>query len=200
MPDDHRWRPPAGMVGAMTARHPVLVRVDGSAPDAAAALEKAVGEADSVLVHSGDLEFAEGAVERMHRLLNRPHRRLLRVHTDGGSCFLARSELLASAMRHGVPAAMLAGDPPGLDREIVAAVDAVALDGPTPIDDPASGRWRLWLDGAEVGVRAAGEEDPAWSRAMSRRHGPAAGMRTLLRRRAGRARREVGRLRSRPSG
>lgn len=184
----------------MSGRHPVLVRVDGGAPDAAAALEAAVRGADSVLVHNGELEFAEGAVERMHRLLHRPHRRLLRVHTGGESCFLARSELLASAMRLGIPAAMLAGDPPGLDREIAAAVDAVALDGATPIDDPASGRWRLWLDGAEVGVRAAGEEDPAWSRAMSRRHGPAAGMRTLLRRRAGRARREVGRLRSRPSG
>lgn len=182
----------------MTGRHPLPASVDGSAPDAAAALERAVDEADSVLVHSGDLEFAAGAIERMHRLLHRPHRRLLRVHTGGGSCFLARSELLASAMRHGVPAAMLAGDPPGLDREIVAAVDAVALDGPTPLSDPAAGRWRLWLDGAEIGIRVAAEEDPSWSRTMSRRHGPTAGMTTLLRRRAGRARREVERLQARP--
>lgn len=184
----------------MTGRHPAPARVDGGAPDSAAALERAVRETDSVLVHSGDLEFAAGAIERMHRLLHRPHRRLLRVHTDGGSCFLARSELLASAMRHGIPAAMLAGDPPGLDREIVAAVGAVALDGPTPIDDPASGRWRLWLDGAEIGIRVAGEEDPSWSRTMARRHGPATGVSTLLRRRAGRARREVQRLQARRRG
>lgn len=181
----------------MTGSHPPPALVDGSLPDAAAALERAVDEADSVLVHSGDLEFATGAIERMHRLLHRPHRRLLRVHTDGGSCYLARSELLASAMRHGVPAAMLAGDPPGLDREIVAAVGAVHLDGPTPVDDPASGRWRLWLDGDEVGIRGADDVDSAWARTMARRHGPTAGMTTLLRRRAGRARREMYRLRAR---
>lgn len=182
----------------MTGRHPAPARVDGRAPDAATALAAAVDEADAVLVHGGALEFADGSIERMQRLLLRPHRRLLRVHTDGGGCYLARSELLASALRHGIPPEMLAGDPPGLDREIAAAVDAVALDGPTPIDDPASGRWRLWLDGAQIGVRAATDEDPGWSRTMSRQHGPAAGLTTLLRRRAGRAKREVTRLRARP--
>ncbi len=182
----------------MTGRHSAPARVDGDAPDAAAALVAAARDADSVLVHSGELEFAEGAVDRMQRLLHRPHRRLLRVHTAGGGCYLARSELLSAALRHGVPAAMLAGDPPGLDREIAAAVDAVALDGPTPIDDPASGRWRLWLDGATIGVRAATDDDPDWARTMARRNGPVAGMTTLLRRRAGRAKREVTRLRQRP--
>ena len=178
--------------------HPEPTRVVGDAPDAAAALEAAVAGSDIVLVHSGGLEFAHGAVARMHRRLRRPHRRLVRVHSDGGGCYLARSDLLASAMHHGVPAAMLAGDPPGLDREIAVAVDAVVLDGPTPIEDPGSGRWRLWLDGAEIGVRAATTEGPAWSRAMARRHGPVAEVTTVLRRRLGRARREVNRLRDRP--
>ncbi|HIZ97481.1 MAG TPA: hypothetical protein H9805_02755 [Candidatus Janibacter merdipullorum] len=182
----------------MTGGHPHLVRVRGDAPDAAATLVAALDDADAVLVLGGDLELADGAVERMLRLLHRPHRRLLRVHTAGGTCYLARAELLSSALRHGVPAAMLAGDPPGLDREIATAVDAVDLAGPTPLEDPASGRWRLWLDGAEVGVRPATEEDPAWARTMARRHGPVAGMTTFLRRRAGRVRRETRRLRDRP--
>lgn len=182
----------------MTGRRPDLVRVRGNAPDAGETLAAAVPETDAVLVLGGDLELVDGALERMQRLLHRPHRRLLRVHTAGGGCYLARSELLASALRHGIPAAMLASDPPGLDREIAAAVGAVALDGPTPIDDPASGRWRLWIDGAEIGVRAATEDDPGWARTMNRRHGPVAGMTILLRRRAGRARREVRRLRDRP--
>lgn len=182
----------------MTGRQSTPARVNGDAPDAAAALETAVSEADAVLVHAGDLEFADGTLDRMQRLLHRPHRRLLRVHTEGGGCYLARSELLASALRHGVPAAMLAGDPPGLDREIASAVDAIALDRPTPIDDPASGRWRLWLDGAEIGVRAATDDDPGWARTRGRRNGAVAGMATLLRRRAGRAKREVTRLRERP--
>lgn len=182
----------------MSGRHPEPARVLADAPDAASALEAAVAGSDTVLVHAGDLEFADGAVERMSRLLHRPHRRLVRVHSDGGGCYLARSELLASALHHGVPAAMLAGDPPGLDREIAVAVDAVALAGPTPIEDPGSGRWRLWLDGAEIGVRAATTDDPAWARTMARRHGAVAGLTTVLRRRAGRARREVSRLRDRP--
>lgn len=182
----------------MTGRQSAPARVDGDAPDAAAALVAATESADSVLVHSGDLEFAEGAVERLHRLLHRPHRRLLRVHTAAGGCYLARSELLTAALRHGVPAPMLAGDPPGLDREIAAAVGDVALDGPTPIDDPAAGRWRLWLDGAAIGVRATTDGDPAWARTMARRNGSVAGMTTLLRRRAGRVKREVTRLRQRP--
>ncbi|WP_435202017.1 hypothetical protein [Janibacter sp. GS2] len=182
----------------MTGRHPEPARVRGDAADAAAALEAAVAGSEAVLVLSGDLEFADGAIARMQRLLHRPHRRLLRVHTDAGGCYLARAELLAAALRHGIPAAMLVADPPGLDREIARAVDAVALEGPTPIEDPASGRWRLWLDGADLGVRAAGEGDPEWTRTMARRHGPVAGMTAFLRRRAGRARREVTRLRERP--
>ncbi|MGO1166245.1 MAG: hypothetical protein ACTMHL_06485 [Janibacter sp.] len=182
----------------MTGRQPEPARVRGDASDAPAALEAAVAGSDSVLVHDGDLEFADGAIERMQRLLHRPHRRLLRVHTDGGTCYLARVELLSTALRHGVPATMLVADPPGLDREIALAVDADLLESPTPIDDPGSGRWRLWLDGADLGVRAATDSDPGWARTMARRHGAAAGLKTVIRRRAGRARREVTRLRERP--
>lgn len=182
----------------MSGRHPDPVRIIGSAPGADLALEAALEHAEAVLVHREGTTFAPGAVERMVSALHRPHRRLVRVHSDAGPCYLARAELLAAAIRHGLPAAMLVADPPGLDRELALAVDAVAMVGPTPVDDPASGRWRCWLDGAVVGVRAATDEDPEWADRVARRHGPRARAGAVLRRHVGRARREAVRLRQRP--
>lgn len=181
----------------MTGGLRATARVDTHAPGAAAALEAALTTADAVLVHGSDLEFADGALERLVRVLRRPHRRLVRVHTGAGSCYLARTELLATAVRHGVPLTILAADPPGLDREIAMAVDADLLHGPTPIEDPASGRWRQWVDGAVVGVRATTTDDPQWSERMVRRHSAPVGVVAVVRRQAGRLRRDVSRLRQR---
>ena len=174
-----------------------LVRIDASAPGAADAFLAAVDTADAVLVHPADVEFADGAPQRLLRYLRRPHRRLVRVHTGGGSCYIARTDLLATALRHGVTASMLVTDPPGLDREIALAVDAAELAAPTPIENPASGRWRQWVDGSVIGVHAASDEDAGWSGRVARDHGTIATATTLLRRRAGRARRDLVRLRQR---
>lgn len=189
---------------------PVLV--DADAPDAVVALTSAVADAGAVLVRQGGIELAAGAPARLVALLRDPHCRLVRVHTDGSGCYLARSGLLALALDHGVPALRLLADPPGLDRDLARAADIVDLDGPTPIEDPASGRWRQWVDGAVVGVRAAGDagraagdagraagdSDPGWAARIARGHRVGARVAGSLRRRAGRARREVVRLRQRP--
>lgn len=174
----------------MAGRHPEPVRITADAQDAVARLEAAVTSAESILVHEEGVVLSDGTVERMLRTLHEPHRRLVRVHNGAGSCYLARSELLATALDRGVPAAMILADPPGLDREIAHAADTVPLDGPTPVEDPASGRWRVWLDGAVIGVGTAGTAGAQTTRA--------ARALALARRRAGRVRRELVRLRQRP--
>lgn len=174
-----------------------LVLIDTSTQGAAEALGAAVSTADAVLVHPADVEFADGAPRRLVRYLRRPHRRLVRVYTGGGFCYIARTDLLATALRHGVTTSMLVSDPPGLDREIALAVDAAGLAVRTPIEDPASGRWRQWVDGSVIGVRALADEDPGWSQRTAREHGTVATATTLLRRHAGRARRDFLRLRQR---
>lgn len=180
----------------MPAGHAAPARVDADAPGAAGALVAAVASDELVLVHRAGTVFVDGAVERLVRHLHRPHRRLVRVHSAAGSCYLARSELLAAALRHGVAAADLVADSPGLDRRIAAAADIVPVDGPTPVEDPAAGRWRTWVDGAVVGVGAA--DDEAWVRRVAREHSAPVALLRLARRRAGRVRREVARRRQRP--
>lgn len=182
----------------MAGGHPSVVRIDADAPVAAAALVEAVTAGESVLVHGADVVFVDGAVDELARLLHRPYRRLVRVHTAGGPCYVARAELLAAAVRHGIPATRLVADPPGLDRELARATHAVPLEGRTPVDDPAVGQWRQWVDGAVIGVRTAtaaesGRTDEAAHRSRVRANATA-----VLRRHAGRVRREVVRLRQRP--
>ncbi|MEN3122761.1 hypothetical protein [Janibacter sp. LM] len=180
----------------MPAGHAAPVRVDADAPGAPEALAAAVASSELVLVHREGTVFVDGAVERLVRHLHRPHRRLVRVHSAAGPCYLARSELLATALRHGVGAADLVADAPGLDRRIAEAADLLHVDGPTPVEDPAAGRWRTWVDGAVVGVGAVGDE--AWSRRVAREHSAPVALLRLARRRVGRARREVARRRQRP--
>ncbi|MGE9782421.1 hypothetical protein [Janibacter sp. G368] len=177
----------------MPAHPPSCAVVDADAPDAADRLEEAIGSAEAVLVHRSGAQLLEGAPERLLRVLHRPHRRLVRVHSDAGSCYLARTELLVAAMRHGVEIDELVADAPGLDRRLAEASGAVHLDGPTALHDPAAGRWRVWVDGAVVGIGSAPD-----ARAVGRAHSTPAVLLGLARRRAGRVRREAVRLRQRP--
>lgn len=169
------------------------VVIDGDAPDALERLEEALTAADAVVVHRTGASFVDGAIARLERVLHRPHRRLVRVHSDAGPCYLARTELLAAAVRHGVETHELVADRPGLDRRIAEAAGAVHLDGQTPVQDPAAGRWRVWVDGAVVGIGRAPDV-----RAVARRSSAPVQALGLARRRAGRVRREVVRLRQRP--
>lgn len=172
---------------------PSTVVVDGDAPDAVDRLEEAIASAETVLVHRAGTTLVDGALERLVRVLHRPHRRLVRVHSDAGPCYLARTELLVAAMRHGVEIDELVADAPGLDRRLAEASGAVHLDGPTPLHDPAAGRWRVWVNGAVVGVGASPD-----AREAARRHSTPTVLLGLARRRAGRLRREAVRLRQRP--
>ena len=81
---------------------PSTVVIDGDAPDAVDRLEEAIASAETVLVHRAGTTLVDGALERLVRVLHRPHRRLVRVHSDAGPCYLARTELLVAAMRYGV--------------------------------------------------------------------------------------------------
>ena len=178
--------------------HPA--RVTGDTPGAAELLRRALDTSPAVLVHRSGTAFADGAVDRLVRALRRPHRRLVRVHSDAGPCYLASSELLALALRHGVSAEELVADEPGLDRRIAAAADIVPAQGPTPVQDPAAGQWRVWLDGPVVGVRSSASADPRWEQRVVTQHSTPAGLLRLARRRAGRVRREIVRRRQRPAG
>lgn len=182
----------------MTGGQHDLVRIDGDDPGAALAIEAAVDRAESVLVHRAGTHLAPGALERLVRTLHRPHRRLVRVHSAAGPCYLARTELLALALHHGIGADELAADGPDLDRRIARAAGVLDLDGATPVEDPAAGRWRVWVDGAVVGIGA--DEDPGWARRVAREHSAPSALLRLARRRAGRLRREVVRRRQRPAG
>lgn len=183
----------------MPGRHPLPTVIDGDAPGAARELDRAIASAESILVHRSGTVFAAGAVERLLRTLHRPHRRLVRVHSDAGPCYLARTELLALALHHGLTTQELLADAPGLDRRIAIAADAADAEGPTHIADPASGRWRVWVDGPVVGVRS-GDGDPQWERSVARHNSAPAGLLRVARRRVGRVRREVVRRRQRPAG
>lgn len=184
----------------MTGGPPHPARVAGDAPGAAEALRRAVDTAPAVLVHRSGTAFADGAVARLVQALHRPHRRLVRVHSDAGPCYLASSELLALALHHGVSAEELVADEPGLDRRLAAAADLVTEHGPTPVQDPAAGQWRVWLDGPVVGVRSSASADPRWERRVITQHAAPAALLRLARHRAGRVRREIERRRQRPAG
>lgn len=186
----------------MLGRHPAPVRIIGDAPGAADALTYAAADPEvrTVLVHREGVEFAEGAIDRLVAALHRPHRRLVRVHGPG-SCYLAGTEVVSAALRQGITAAEFVADDAGLDHRIAAAIGLGPLDGTTPIEDPATGRWRWWVDGVVVGVRGHDGVDTAdddWARGAARRHGPAAKLTALARRRAGVVRREFVRRRQRP--
>lgn len=192
----------ATILEGMLGRHPAPVRITSDAPDAADALVAAAADpdVDAVLVHRERVEFADGAINRLVAALRRPHRRLIRVH-GGGGCYIASTELVSTALRHGVPAAELLADGEGLDRRVAAAVGVVPLEGPTPIEDPAAGQWRRWVDGSVVGVRTLGTDEPAdddWAESVTRNHGTAARVTALARRRAGAVRRELVRRQQRP--
>lgn len=181
----------------MAGHPPSPAVVVGDAPDAARRLEAAVASADAVLVHRSGTRLLDGAVDRLVRTLHRPHRRLVRVHSDAGGCYLARTELLVAAIHHGVTADELVADAPGLDRRIASAADVLHLDGPTPVNDPASGRWRAWVDGAVVGVRSERTADTEWEQQVAKQHAAPATLERFARRRVGRVRRELVRLRQR---
>lgn len=181
------------------------MRIIGDDADAADVFTAAVADpaVEAVLVHRRGVEFADGAPARLVAALHRPHRRLVRVHADAG-CYVADTALLSAALRHGVTAAELVADDAELDRRIAEALGVVPLEGRTPIEDPAAGRWRTWVDGAVVGVRAsapAASDAPAdddWAKGVARRQGAAARLTAVARRRIGAARRELVRRRQRP--
>ncbi|WP_114201796.1 hypothetical protein [Janibacter anophelis] len=154
--------------------------VDGDHTGGADELVRVLGTADEVLVRRSGTRLAPGVPARLVHALHRPHRRLVRVLCDGGPCYLARTELLTQALRHGITADELVRDAPDLDRRLAETLQIVDPHEMTRVDDPAAGRWRVWVDASALSEESPGRRLASWSR-----------------RRAGIVRREIVRLRQR---
>lgn len=158
----------------------LVARGDAAGLEAALA-DPAVG---GVVLHDG-VELAPGALGRLGAELARPGRRLLRVLTSSNHCLVVDRHLLRRAVS-ALGAERVAADPPRLDHDLAALVDA----------EPA-GQWRHWVDGEVVGVRTPGADRAAWESTVERRFSPAGQARTTARSWAGRARRALARRRDR---